>query len=66
MAYKSRLNIKLKFIEQRLKLLFIVYSIGYSIDYFIQWWGVLTRKKSELHRINTIIKPYLQHRTEQK
>ena len=31
-----------------------------------QWWGFLTRKKSELHRINTFIKPYLQHRTGQK
>ena len=31
-----------------------------------QCWGFWTRNKSELHRINTNIKPYLQFSTEQK
>ena len=34
-----------------------------QFHYLVQWWGVLTSKKSQLHRINTIINPYLQHRT---
>ena len=41
-----------------------------KIDQFDQsWeqcWGFWTRNKSELHRINTNIKPYLQFSTEQK
>ena len=53
-------------VESYFRLTVQLWHVSRTCVYLIQWWGFLARKKSELKRINTIIKTYLQHRTGQK